>query len=161
MLVLHQLVQQEQTVDLSSIAAQLASRCAVCTGRLDKLHGILERTEDARSFGNSSEKPTADHLESRCIAYELLSATVGLHMPCDKPSFSLIERHMNTFCRLEHNIAAEHRKFVLPAFDFFVRLQDSYDCVCHFCQGEILACKARQNCPILLITPNRRFGIGG
>ena len=56
-------------------------------------------------------------------------------------SFSPVESHLHTFGGLEHDVAAEHRKLLLPALDPLIRLQDPYYGVCHFRHREVLTCK--------------------
>ena len=68
--------------------------------------------------------------------------TVGLHIACalqgTAPSLSPVKSHIHTFGGLEDDVAAEHRKLVLPALNPLVRLQDPYQCVCHLGQCEVL-----------------------
>jgi hypothetical protein len=66
-----------------------------------------------------------------------IARLLGLHV---LKLFSFIEANLDAFRRLEHDVAAEHRKFLLPALNPLVRLQDPYYCVRHFRQRKILAC---------------------
>ena len=93
----------------------------------------MNQTKKAMNMRRKLRQPKKTCVELRYIAYLL-----GLHVLL---LFSSVEANLDAFRGLEHDIAAEHRKFLLPALNPLVRLQNPYYGVRHLSQREILACE--------------------